>query len=89
MSETTHAGKGWRQRPVNKEVFDQNFDKIFGRIDSPCVEVCDLDYANKICRGCYRTLNEIQAWMNCNDDEKRRILRNMEERKKHDKIHIG
>lgn len=81
----TNGGKGSVQRPVNKEKFDENFDRIYGRVDSPCVEVCQLDYVNKICTGCYRTLNEIEVWMHCNNDEKRRILRNMEERKQHEK----
>lgn len=78
------GGKGSVQRPVeNLQLFKENWDRIFGGVSSPCVEVCDLDYANKICRGCHRTLDEIAAWGNCNDDEKNRILNNVEERKKH------
>ncbi len=28
---------------------------------SPCVDVCELD-SDDICRGCYRTLDEIGDW---------------------------
>lgn len=29
----THGGKGSAQRPVNKQKFDENFDRIFGKKD--------------------------------------------------------
>jgi hypothetical protein len=29
MSDATHGGKGDRQRKVNKEQYDSNFDRIF------------------------------------------------------------
>jgi uncharacterized protein len=80
------GGKGSRQRPVNDiEKFESNWERIFGGVSSPCVEVCQLDYAQQVCRGCYRTLNEIGAWGYANDDEKRRILKNIEERRQHEK----
>lgn len=83
------GGKGSRQRPVeNREQFEKSWDRIFGGVSSPCVEVCELDYTNKICRGCLRTLDEIAAWGYSNDDEKQRILQNIEERKKHGKAHV-
>jgi hypothetical protein len=31
MSESSHYGKGDRQRKVDKEKFDSNWDKIFGK----------------------------------------------------------
>jgi len=49
------------------------------------VDVCDMDYAANICRGCYRTMDEISAWGFSNEDEKQRILKNTEERKQHAK----
>lgn len=83
----SEAGKGHRYRSVDKQAFDAGWDRIFGTntladLTSPCVEVCRLDYTKKVCTGCFRTLDEIGAWMNCNEDEKRRILANVEERKK-------
>lgn len=82
----SEAGKGDRYRSVNRQAFEAGWDRIFGYntmadLTSPCVEVCQLDYTKKICTGCLRTLDEIAAWTNCNEDEKRRILKNVEERK--------
>jgi len=78
------AGKGSRHRPVeNQDTFDKNWDRIFGGVSSPCVDVCDMDYAANICRGCHRTLDEVAAWGYANDDERLRILNKIEERKKH------
>ncbi len=36
MSKATHGGKGDKPRPVDKEQYDENFDKIFkgGKDDS-------------------------------------------------------
>lgn len=78
------AGKGSRHRPIqDQDSFDKNWDRIFGEPSSPCVDVCEMDYAANICRGCYRTLDEIAAWGYANEDEKQRILNNTEERKRH------
>lgn len=78
------AGKGSRHRPIeDRDNFEKNWDRIFGGVSSPCVDVCDMDYAANVCHGCHRTLDEIAAWGYANDDEKQRILNNVEERKKH------
>ena len=31
-------------------------------IDSPCINVCEMDTASGICRGCRRTVDEIASW---------------------------
>ena len=33
-------------------------------VPSPCVSVCAIDPAGGYCLGCYRTLDEIAAWIN-------------------------
>lgn len=79
------GGKGDTYRPVDKTAFDAGWDRIFGNpkedLESPCVEICQFDYVKGMCIGCMRTLKEIEAWMHCNADEKRRILDNVKERK--------
>lgn len=83
----TEAGKGDTYRRVDRAAFEAGWDRVFGSpradLESPCVEVCSFDYGRGLCTGCLRTLNEIGAWLNCNQDEKRRILGNVEERKRH------
>ena len=82
----SEAGKGDTYRPYDRESFEAGWERAFGRpkadLESPCVDVCQFDYVKKVCIGCLRTLDEIGAWMNCNEDEKRRILANVAERKK-------
>jgi predicted Fe-S protein YdhL (DUF1289 family) len=49
---------------------------------SPCTAVCILDPASGYCRGCFRTIDEISAWLLLGPEEKRRILAEVEARKR-------
>ena len=44
-----------------------------GAIESPCINICQIDERNGLCRGCRRTLDEIQAWSLYDDDERRAL----------------
>jgi len=50
-------------------------------IKSPCIQVCKYD-EDKICLGCYRTMDEITGWLLMNDDQKLRSLKEAETRKR-------
>ncbi len=39
-------------------------------VPSPCVSVCAVDPAGGYCLGCFRTLDEIAAWINFNSAER-------------------
>lgn len=39
-------------------------------VESPCNGVCEMDWANNICKSCYRTPNEIGAWSSLGDEAK-------------------
>jgi uncharacterized protein len=41
---------------------------------SPCTAVCVLDPASGYCRGCFRTMAEISAWVTLDPEGKRRII---------------
>jgi predicted Fe-S protein YdhL (DUF1289 family) len=43
-------------------------------VDSPCINICKIVERTGVCRGCGRTLEEIKAWRDASDDEKRTIL---------------
>jgi predicted Fe-S protein YdhL (DUF1289 family) len=43
-------------------------------IASPCVKICVLDAAAGLCRGCGRTLSEIERWTRMTDAERTRIM---------------
>ena len=38
---------------------------------SPCLGICLLDPRTRMCRGCLRTVEEIAAWYNADNAEKR------------------
>ncbi len=41
---------------------------------TPCVSVCTLDAAGRLCLGCGRTLEEIGAWPALSENERRAIM---------------
>ena len=41
---------------------------------SPCVSICEMDAATGLCRGCFRTLDEIAAWSVLDDDARRAVM---------------
>ena len=43
-------------------------------VESPCIKVCEMDDATRLCRGCLRTLDEIAGWSAMSDAEKRAVL---------------
>jgi uncharacterized protein len=50
-------------------------------VPSPCVNVCVLDEARGVCRGCARTLDEIANWSNYTRAEKLAVLKKVARRK--------
>ena len=51
-------------------------------VASPCVDVCVMDEANGLCRGCYRTLDEVARWSVMRDAEKRVVIALLDTRKR-------
>jgi predicted Fe-S protein YdhL (DUF1289 family) len=43
-------------------------------IASPCIKVCVLDAARRVCTGCGRTLDEIARWSEMSDEERARVM---------------
>ncbi|MES2161365.1 MAG: DUF1289 domain-containing protein [Pseudomonadota bacterium] len=42
-------------------------------VPSPCVSLCKMDADRLYCMGCMRTIPEIIAWSNADDDYKRGV----------------
>ncbi|MCH1531545.1 MAG: DUF1289 domain-containing protein, partial [Planktomarina temperata] len=42
----------------------QNIDDLWKRdeIDSPCIKLCSIHPGERICIGCYRSIEEIGSW---------------------------
>lgn len=43
-------------------------------VQSPCVEICVVHPEERICTGCYRTIDEITRWSKMTDDERAQIM---------------
>ena len=43
-------------------------------VPSPCINICQMDTASGLCRGCFRTLDEIAAWAGASDDQRLTVL---------------
>ncbi len=52
-------------------------------VPSPCVRICVVDAARDICRGCYRTLDEISKWASYTSEQKFALLDELARRKSH------
>jgi predicted Fe-S protein YdhL (DUF1289 family) len=50
-------------------------------IDSPCIKVCVMNDAIGLCRGCYRTLDEIARWSQMTDEERLQVIESTVRRK--------
>ena len=48
---------------------------------SPCISVCVIDPPTGLCAGCYRTLEEIAAWINLGVDERKSVLAALPQRR--------
>jgi len=50
-------------------------------IESPCNKVCVINEATGLCRGCYRTLDEISRWASYTSEQKFELLEELARRK--------
>lgn len=50
-------------------------------VRSPCVKVCEIDPANGLCRGCFRTQDERDWWVAYSAEQQRDVLRRCEQRR--------
>ena len=49
---------------------------------SPCLGICLMDPATRMCRGCLRTIEEIAGWYAASPAEKRELLGRLQERRR-------
>ena len=51
-------------------------DEIWERaeVDSPCIKICVIHPEERICVGCYRSIEEIATWSRLTPGERRAIM---------------
>jgi predicted Fe-S protein YdhL (DUF1289 family) len=52
-----------------------------GPVETPCVDICEVDCGSGLCRGCGRTIAEISNWASMSSAERRRIMSELAARK--------
>ncbi len=57
-------------------------DEIWMRneVESPCVKVCVVHPAERICVGCLRSIDEIARWSSMGTEERRSIMADLADR---------
>ena len=50
-------------------------------VESPCIRICVVHPTERICTGCYRTIDEITRWSRMDSSERAEIMQNLPDRK--------
>jgi uncharacterized protein len=48
-----------------------------GGIDSPCIQICVVHPAERICTGCHRSIDEISRWSQMNPAERASVMEDL------------
>jgi predicted Fe-S protein YdhL (DUF1289 family) len=64
----------------NKSLFRPSLAATTSTVPSPCVSVCRMNPGTGFCEGCWRTIDEIAAWSQLDDQAKQAILVRLDER---------
>ena len=43
-------------------------------METPCIDICTIDEANGLCKGCYRTIDEIARWASMTVEQRRAVM---------------
>ena len=55
-------------------------------LDSPCIDICQMDPESGLCVGCGRTIEEIANWSSYTNEKKKDILKQLKSRNNDDTI---
>lgn len=57
-------------------------DKIWKRdeVESPCIKICVVHPASRLCTGCLRSIDEIGAWSRMSADERSAVMADLPKR---------
>jgi predicted Fe-S protein YdhL (DUF1289 family) len=50
-------------------------------LETPCIDICTIDEVNGLCKGCFRTIDEIAHWASMTAEQRRAIMAVLPKRK--------
>jgi uncharacterized protein len=61
-------------------ISDSHHASIMTAIETPCEQICIVDQLSRLCRGCGRSLAEIERWAAYSEVERSRIMDELPQR---------
>jgi len=58
-------------------------------IESPCIKLCVIHPEERICAGCYRTIEEIGGWSRMSPEDRQRVMAELPGRASRLKVRRG
>jgi len=58
-------------------------------VESPCIKICVVHPAARICTGCLRTIDEIAQWSQMSNEDRAELLTQLPEREAQLKVRRG
>lgn len=49
-------------------------------IETPCIKICQVNQKSGLCEGCKRTLEEISNWIYYSDEQRKKIIEELNKR---------
>ena len=69
----------WQRKKIQTLLWSVEVMSDDKEVSTPCIGVCQYDNED-ICRGCFRTLDEISNWALMTEEERKEIMKKLDER---------
>ena len=69
----------WQRKKIQTLLWGFEVMSDDSEFSTPCIGVCQYDNED-ICRGCFRTLDEISNWALMTEEERKEIMKKLDER---------
>jgi len=69
----------WQRKKIQTLLWSVEVMNDDNEFSTPCIGVCQYDNED-ICRGCFRTLDEISNWALMTEEERKEIMKKLNQR---------